>query len=102
VLLCLAAILLLWLGLIRSPPASTSSGPDAQAFADGMGIYLLNDGKYSLLIWKKKLVGPPAPPEERDLVEAMQQASVIKKNAQFFAYGMDMRYFSNSTAQQLS
>src|SRR5262249_21056512 len=62
---------------------------DAAVFTEGMGVYLFNDGKYSLLIWKKKIVAPPAPPEEKDLLDAMRQASVVKKNVRFFTYGMD-------------
>ena len=59
-------------------------------FTDGMGIYLFNDGKYNMLVWKKKIVGGPGNTLERkDIVEASQQAVLVNPGARFFAYGLD-------------
>jgi len=73
-----------------SPPVpAAASGVNRSAFADGMGVYLVNDGKYIMLVWKKKLVAPPAPPEEKDMLDAFQQATQVKKGVRFFTYGAD-------------
>src|ERR1700693_2102382 len=71
-----------------SPPIPAgASGVHRNAFAEGMGVYFVNDGKYTMLVWKKKLVAPPAPPEEKDMLDAFQQATQVKKGVRFFTYG---------------
>lgn len=65
-----------------------SVNPDV--FTDGIGIYLFNDGKYNMLVWKKKIVGGSGQvPEQRDILEASQQAVLVGPGVRFFAYGMD-------------
>jgi hypothetical protein len=59
-------------------------------FADGIGIYYLNEGKYNLLIWKKKLFAPGAAPEEKDIAEAVRSAIPVKKGVRFFSFGLDI------------
>ena len=73
-----------------SPPVPASTtGVNRNAFTDGMGVYLVNDGKYSILVLKKKLMAPPAAPEEKDMLDAFQQATQVKKGFRFLAYGAD-------------
>jgi hypothetical protein len=58
-------------------------------FKDGIGIYLFNNNQYSILVWKKKLIGPRGV-EEKDIMEASQQATVVQKGVRFFSYGLDI------------
>jgi hypothetical protein len=61
----------------------------ARDFTDGNGIYVFNEGKYGLLIWKKKLFTPGAAPQESDIAAAAQSAIPVKKGVRFFSYGLD-------------
>lgn len=70
--------------------AEAKNGIDPKVFSDGLGIYVLNDGKYSMLVWRKRLVGSAGAPEEKDIMEASQQAMSVKKDVRFFAYGIDI------------
>ena len=59
-------------------------------FTEGIGIYYFNDGKYNFLIWKKKLLtSEAAPPEEKDMLAAAEQAIRVKKGVRFYTYGLD-------------
>jgi hypothetical protein len=58
-------------------------------FKDGIGVYVFNDNQYNMLIWKKTLIGPRGV-DEKDIVEAYQQAALVKKGVRFFSYGMDI------------
>jgi len=42
-----------------------------------------------LVRWKKTLIGPRGV-EEKDVMEAYQQAAIVKKGVRFFSYGMDI------------
>lgn len=94
----------LWLYFPRSD-ASAASSPEAfrdrispdvlkerispEAFKDGMGIYVFNNNQYNMLSWRKTLIGPRGV-EEKDIMEAYQQATIVKKGVRFFSYGMDI------------
>jgi hypothetical protein len=83
----------LWLYFSRSN-ATTPLSPDAfrdrinpdvfrervspESFKDGIGIYIFNNNQYNMLIWKKTLIGPRCV-EEKDVMEAYQQAAIVKK-----------------------
>jgi hypothetical protein len=70
--------------------SSRGAGINPDVFGDGLGIYLLNDGKYNLLVWKKKIVsGPGAVPEPKDIAEATREAIIVNPKVRFFAYGLD-------------
>lgn len=57
--------------------------PDA--FTDGIGIYLLNDGKYNLLVWQKKIVAAlGTAPDPKDIAEASREAIAVGPGARFF------------------
>jgi hypothetical protein len=76
------------LGLDAWGTRGTSINPDE--FADGLGIYLFNDGKYNLLVWKKKIVAAPGSvPEPNDIAEATREAIIVAPKVRFFAYGLD-------------
>ncbi|HXX52882.1 MAG TPA: hypothetical protein VEI98_16615 [Xanthobacteraceae bacterium] len=63
--------------------------PDA--FTDGIGIYLLNDGKYNLLVWKKKIVATPGTaPDPKDIAEASREAIAVGPGTRFFTYSLDV------------
>ena len=64
--------------------------PSTKDFSDGLGIYFLNDGKYNLLYWKKKLFTPGTVPSEEDISEAAKSAIPVKRNVRFFSYGLDI------------
>jgi hypothetical protein len=103
-LLGAAVSVFLWLYFFR-PSATTPFSPDAfrdrinpdvfrekvspESFKDGIGIYLFNNNQYNMLIWKKTLIGPRGV-EEKDVMEAYQQAAIVKKGVRFFSYGMDI------------
>jgi hypothetical protein len=70
-------------------PRPSAINPDA--FADGLGIYMLNEGKYNLLVWKKKIVaGPGTPPDTKDIAAASRDALVVGSGVRFFTYGLDV------------
>ena len=62
----------------------------AKDFTDGNGIYFWNDGKYTILFWRKKLFTPGQPPDEREINEAAQSAIQVKKTVRFFSYGLEL------------
>jgi len=62
----------------------------ARDFTDGNGIYFWNDGKYTILVWKKKLFTPGQPPDEREINKASQSAIQVKKGVRFFSYGLEL------------
>ena len=62
-----------------------------EAFADGLGIYMFNEGKYNLLVWKKKIVAAPGEvPAPKDIAEAARDAIVVSPSVRFFTYGLDV------------
>jgi hypothetical protein len=79
-------------GVIRPQAAQSNSlaavGP--KDFSDGIGIYYLNDGKYNFLIWRKKLLtSENAPPVEKDMLAAAEQAIRVNKGVRFYSYGLE-------------
>lgn len=70
--------------------SSRRNNINTDVFADGIGIYLFNEGKYNLLVWKKRIVAAPgAVPDPKDIAEASQQAVLVGPGVRFFAYGLD-------------
>jgi hypothetical protein len=71
---------------------SQSQSPviNPSVFADGMGIYSREDNKYSMLVWKKRLINNRGTVDEKDIQEALQQAVPVKRSVKFFAYGLDI------------
>lgn len=69
---------------------TAAGGINPDVFKNGIGIYVFNDNQYSMLFWKKKLIGPNGTVEEKDILEASRQAVPVKKGVRFFAYGMDI------------
>ena len=70
-----------------------SEGPaiaSAKDFSDGIGIYVLDDGKYQFLYWRKKLYSPGTAADEKDIAEAAQTAIPVKRGVRFFSYGLDI------------
>jgi hypothetical protein len=60
-------------------------------FADGLGIYMFNDGKYNLLVWKKKIVSAAgAVPDPKDIAEASREALIVGPGVRFFTYGLNV------------
>jgi hypothetical protein len=73
----------------RKPGRDSVINPDA--FADGIGIYLFNDNKYNLLVWKKKIVAAPGTaPDPKDIAEASREAIAVGSGVRFFTYGLDV------------
>ena len=72
----------------EAPRERLPSG-SARDFTEGNGIYFWNDGKYTILFWKKKLITPGQPPDEREINEAVQSATQVKKGVRFFSYGLE-------------
>ena len=69
-----------------------SEGPpiaSAKDFSDGIGIYVLNEGKYQFLYWKKHLFNPGTTADEKVIAEAAQAAIPVKRGVRFFSYGID-------------
>jgi hypothetical protein len=103
-LLAAAASVSLWLYFSRSD-ATTQLSPEAfrdrinpdvfrerigpESFKDGIGVYVFNNNQYNMLIWKKTLIGPRGV-DDKDIMEAYQQAALVKKGVRFFSYGMDI------------
>jgi hypothetical protein len=76
-------------GIPQFNPRRDTINPDV--FANGLGIYVFNEGKYNLLVWKKKIVaGPDTPPDPKDIAEASRAAIVVGPDVRFFAYGLDI------------
>ena len=73
----------------EAPRERLPSG-SARDFTEGNGIYFWNDGKYTILFWKKKLITPGQPPDEREINEAAQSAIQVKKTVRFFSYGLEL------------
>jgi hypothetical protein len=79
--------------LFQTEPHERLPSGSARDFTDGNGIYYYNDGKYSMLYWKKKLFTPGQPPDEREMTEASQSATLVKKGVRFFSYGLELSYW---------
>lgn len=78
-------ILLMWPNSTRG--AFRAINPNV--FTTGIGVYVFDDNKYSMLIWKRKFLGADNTPQEKDIVEAAQSPVLVRKDVRFFAYGID-------------
>src|SRR5436190_20149035 len=88
----LVFVLLRYTGVIFASEAPRERLPSGSAkdFTEGNGIYFWNDGKYTILFWKKKLFTPGQPPDEKEINEAAQSAIQVKKGVRFFPYGLEL------------
>jgi hypothetical protein len=87
-----AAATVWWLfvkpGALGSMTTADAVNPDV--FADGIGIYVLDNNRYSLLVWKTKILGPQGgAPQEQDMMTAARDARRVGKGVRFFSYGID-------------
>jgi hypothetical protein len=63
----------------------------AADFKDGIGYYVLNDGKYQMLFWQSQLGQTTNSSAIQNILAAAQSAIPIKRSARFFTYGIDFR-----------
>jgi hypothetical protein len=95
-ILSAAAGLMIWqpwglIGPQKAQSDSLSAAVGPKDFSEGIGIYFLNDGKYNFLIWKRKLfTSEAAPPAEKDMLAAAEQAIRVKKGVRFYSYGLEL------------
>jgi len=88
-LLLAGAAMIFLFGIPQLTPRRETINPDV--FANGLGIYVFNEGKYDLLVWRKKIVaGPNTPPDPKDIAEASRDAMIVSPGVRFFAYGLDI------------
>lgn len=63
----------------------------AADFTDGIGYYVLNDGKYQMLFWQSLLGQTANSSAIQSILAAAPSAIPIKRSARFFTYGIDFR-----------
>jgi hypothetical protein len=63
----------------------------AADFKDGIGYYVLNDGKFQMLLWQSQLGQTTNNSAVQSILSAAPSAIPIKRSARFFTYGIDFR-----------
>ncbi len=86
-----AATLLLWPSLKPDVlgGGTLSSAVNPGVFSDGIGIYVRDNNKYNLLVWRKKILGPEGAPQEQELMGAAKDAIKVSRGVRFYSYGLD-------------
>jgi hypothetical protein len=80
------AIVTILLLLASAAPAAAQSAKD---FTDGIGYYLVQGGKYQLLIWMQPLGAPFVTALAENPAQAATLGTAVKRDARFVTFGID-------------